>query len=91
MPPRAGKDPDLRPEEMLEGTAEDAQRAEGEAQVQGDRDARETMGEKAYRASLAPEGWQGPPREHPREACSPSPQWDCWLPADWGLQHGWLC
>lgn len=38
---------------MLEGAAEDAQRAEGEAQVQGDRDARETMGENTYRANLA--------------------------------------
>lgn len=48
---------------MLEGTAEDAQRAEGEAQVRGDRDARETTDENAYRANLAPEVWQGPPRE----------------------------
>lgn len=76
---------------MLEGTAEDAQRAEGEAQVQGDREARETKVENIYRDNLAQEVLQGPPRERPRVACSLSPQWDRWLPAeapwkDWGLQ-----
>lgn len=35
-------------------------------------DARETPGENTYRANLAPEVWQGPPREHPRKACSPA-------------------
>jgi hypothetical protein len=30
-------------------------------------------------ASLAQGVLWGPPREHPRVACSRSPQWDCWL------------
>jgi hypothetical protein len=39
---------------MLEGTAEEARRAEGEANVQGDRDARETGGENICKDQLDP-------------------------------------
>lgn len=53
-PPRAGKDPDLRSEEMLEGTAEERRAEEGGAKIQADRHKRN----KSENACGTPGPWK---------------------------------
>lgn len=82
-PPRAGKDPDLRPEEMLEGTAEERQRGRGgRSQGPGRQRHKRNRSEDIHRGRpQPPPAWQGPAHGPlGTTPCSllPEPRWDCW-------------